>query len=82
MGVLSGRDILTSKFITAEITDSEDRIHYVAIKHTIGDFFVADLDGKFFAFSLFIKLEYIFAVSRALSGGITEITISDSFEKF
>jgi hypothetical protein len=52
MGVLSGRDILTSKFITAEITDSEDRIHYVAIKHTIGDFFVADLDGKFFAFSL------------------------------
>ena len=52
MGVLSGRDILTSKFITAEITDSEDRIHYVAIKHTIGDFFVADLDGKFFAFTL------------------------------
>lgn len=52
MGVLSGRDILTSKYITAEITDSEDRIHYVAIKHTIGDFFVADLDGKFFAFTL------------------------------
>ena len=52
MGVLSGRDILTSKFITAEITDSEDRIHYVAIRHTIGDYFVADLDGKFFAFSL------------------------------
>lgn len=52
MGVLSGRDILTSKYITAEITDSEDRIHYVAIKHTIGDFFIADLDGKFFVFSL------------------------------
>lgn len=52
MGVLNGRDILTSKYITAEITDSEDRIHYVAIKHTIGDYFVADLDGKFFAFTL------------------------------
>jgi len=52
IGVLSGRDILTSKYITAEITDSEDRIHYVSIKHTIGDFFVADLDGKFFAFTL------------------------------
>jgi len=52
MGVLSGRDIMTSKFITAEITDSEDRIHYVPIRHTIGDFFVADLDGKFFAFTL------------------------------
>tara|TARA_B110001454_G_scaffold77532_1_gene75075 strand:- start:434 stop:1369 length:936 start_codon:yes stop_codon:yes gene_type:complete len=52
MGVLSGRDIMTSKFITAEITDSEDRIHYVPIKHSIGDFFIADLDGKFFVFTL------------------------------
>ena len=52
MGVLSGRDIMTAKFITAEITDSEDRIHYVPIKHSIGDFFIADLDGKFFVFTL------------------------------
>ena len=52
MGVLSGRDILTSKFITAEITDSEDRIHYVPIRHTIGDFFICELDGKFFVFTL------------------------------
>lgn len=52
MGVLNGRDKLTSKYITAEISDSEDRLHYVPIKHTIGDYFVADLDGKFFAFSL------------------------------
>ena len=43
---------MTAKFITAEITDSEDRIHYVPIKHSIGDFFIADLDGKFFVFTL------------------------------
>jgi len=52
MGVLSGRDLLTAKHVTAEITDSEDRIHYVPIKHTIGDYFLVDLEGKLFAFSL------------------------------
>jgi len=52
MGVLTGRDLLTAKYITAEITDSEDRVHYVPIKHTIGDYFIADLDGKIFAFTL------------------------------
>ncbi len=52
MGVLHGRDLLSPKFITAEITDAEDRVHYVPIKHTIGDYFFTELDGKFFAFTL------------------------------
>lgn len=52
MGVLSGKDLLTSKYVTAEITDSENRVHYIPIKHTIGDYFLADLDGKLFAFTL------------------------------
>jgi hypothetical protein len=52
VGVLSGRDQLTSKYTTAEITDSDDRVHYVPIKHSIGDYFLADLDGKLFAFTL------------------------------
>jgi len=52
MGILSGKDLLSSKFVTAEISDSNDRIHYVPIKHTIGDYFVADLDGQLFAFTL------------------------------
>lgn len=52
MGVLTGRDLLTPKYITAEITDSEDRVHYVPIKHTLGDYFIVDLDGKIFAFTL------------------------------
>ena len=52
MGILSGKDLLSSKFVTAEITDSKDRVHYVPIKHTIGDYFVAELDGQLFAFTL------------------------------
>lgn len=52
MAILNGRDQLTSKYITAEITDSEDRIHYVPIKHSIGNYFLADLDGTVFAFTL------------------------------
>lgn len=52
MGILSGKDLLSSKYITAEISDSSDRIHYVPIKHTIGDYFIADLDGQLFVFTL------------------------------
>ncbi len=51
MGFLKGQ-VLTPKFTTAEITDSDDRIYYVPIKHTIGDYFLAEIDGKYFAFSL------------------------------
>ena len=52
MAILNGRDQLTSKYITAEITDSEDRIHYIPIKHSIGNYFLADLNGTIFAFTL------------------------------
>jgi len=52
MAILNGRDQLTSKYITAEITDSEDRIHYIPIKHSIGNYFLADLNGTVFAFTL------------------------------
>lgn len=52
MGILSGRDLLTSKYITAEISDSEDRLHYVPIKQTFGDYFLVDIGGKIFAFTL------------------------------
>jgi hypothetical protein len=52
MAILNGRDQLTSKYITAEITDGHDRIHYVPIKINFGDYFLADLDGTLFAFTL------------------------------
>ena len=52
MGVLNGRDLLSSKYITAVISDSEDRVFYVPIKRTIGDYFVTELNGGVYAFSL------------------------------
>lgn len=51
MGLLKGQ-VLTPKYTTAEISDSDNRIHYVPIKHTIGNYFLAEIDGKYFAFSL------------------------------
>jgi hypothetical protein len=51
MGILKGK-VLTPKFMTAQITDAEDRVYFVPIKHTIGNYFLAEIDGKFFAFDL------------------------------
>ena len=52
LGILNGRDILTSKYITAEITDSKDRIHYVPIKKSFDEYFIVELDGDLYAFTL------------------------------
>jgi hypothetical protein len=52
MGVLSGKDLLSGKYITALITDSANRIHFVPIKVTIGDFFIAEIEKEIYVFSL------------------------------
>jgi len=52
MAVLHGRDLLTSKFITAIISDSSSRAHFVPIKHTIGDYFLTVLDKQMYVFKL------------------------------
>lgn len=52
MGVLHGRDIYSSKWITAEISDASNRVHYVPIKHTLGDYFLADILGDVYAFRI------------------------------
>lgn len=52
MGVLHGRDLFSSKYITAEIKDSSKRLHFVPIKYTIGDYFLADIDGQVFCFKI------------------------------
>ena len=52
MGVLHGRDIYSSKWITAEISDASNRVHYVPIKHTLGDYFLADILGDVYAFKI------------------------------
>ncbi len=52
MGILSGRDIYSSKYITAEIVDSGQRAHYVPIKYTIGDYFLTEIGRQIFCFKI------------------------------
>ena len=52
MGVLHGRDLLSSKWITAIISDSSNRVHFIPIKHTIGDYFLADIEDETYAFRI------------------------------
>ena len=52
MAVLSGKNIFSSKWITAEITDASNRIFYVPIKHTIGDYFLTDIEGHVYCFKI------------------------------
>jgi len=49
--MLKGK-VLTPKFMTAMITDAEDRVYFVPIKHTVGSYFLTEIDGKYFAFDL------------------------------
>jgi len=52
MGVLSGKDIYSPKWITADITDASGLVHYVPIKYTIGDYFITELEGQVYAFKI------------------------------
>ena len=46
------KSIFSSKWITAEIADGSSRLHFVPIKHTIGDYFVAMINKQLYAFKL------------------------------
>lgn len=52
MTILTGKDIFSSKYITAEITDASNQLHYVPIEHTLGDYFLTDIDGKMYCFKI------------------------------
>ena len=52
MGVLHGRDLFSSKYITAEITDSSNRLHYVPIRFVIGDYFLTDINRQTYCFKI------------------------------
>ena len=52
MGILSGKDIFSSKWITAQITDSFNRRYFIPIKHTIGDYFLANIEGDVYCFKI------------------------------
>lgn len=57
MGVRSGKDILSSKWITAKITDKSNRCYFVPIKHKIGDYFLAEIEGNIYCFKLTEKIQ-------------------------
>jgi len=52
MAILHGRDLFSPKYITAEIKDASKRLWYVPIKHTIGDYFLADIGGQIYCFKI------------------------------
>lgn len=52
MGVISGKDIFNSKFITAVIINSSNRSFFVPIKNVIGDYFVAPIENRLYVFRM------------------------------
>ena len=46
------KSIFSSKWITAEIVDGSSRLHFVPIKHSIGDYFVAMINKQLYAFKI------------------------------
>lgn len=53
MGIISGKDLFSSKFITAMIIDVSRRLHVVPIRHVIGEnFFLAMIDKKLYCFRI------------------------------
>jgi len=67
MGVLSGKDLLSGKYITALITDSANRLHFVPIKTTIGDYFIAEIEKEIYAFCLKDARQVIYRQTLAKS---------------
>lgn len=52
MGVLSGKDIFSSKWVTAVIFDSGGNAHFIPIKNVLGDYFVTDINKKIYVFEI------------------------------
>jgi len=52
MGVLTGKDIYSSKYITADITDAAHKVHFVPIKYVLGDYFLADINQRIYLFKI------------------------------
>lgn len=50
MGVINGRDLLSSKYPTAIIIDAVNTAHFVPITHPIGDYFFVIVNEELYAF--------------------------------
>ena len=52
MGIFdNGNKIYSPKYITAEITDDNDNIHFFPITHTFDGFFMVEIDKQLYAFT-------------------------------
>lgn len=52
MGVLTGKDIFSAKWLTAIIFDSGGLAHFVPIKRVLGNYFVTDINNKVYCFEI------------------------------
>ena len=52
MGIVSGKDLLSSKYVTAEIADASKRVYHVPIKTTIGDYFLTEINKQVYCFKI------------------------------
>lgn len=52
MGLLSHKNVYSTKYINAEITDSGSQFHVVHINHVIGDFFMTKIDNQTYVFRI------------------------------
>lgn len=52
MAIFHGRDLLSSKYITAVICDAANTLHFVALKRLIGDYFFVVIDEQLYGFKI------------------------------
>lgn len=52
MGIMGHGDWLRGKYLTALITDHNDRAHSVQIRHVVGEYFLAPIENNLYAFSM------------------------------
>jgi len=52
LGIIKHNDIFSTKYINLLISDGTDKWHVVWLKRTLGDFVIAKIDRKYYAFSL------------------------------
>jgi len=52
MAVLHGRDLLSSKYITAIIKDASKRLWFIPIKNMIGSYFLAEINHQIYCFKI------------------------------
>ena len=52
MGVLHGRDLLSPRHTTAIIWDASNRLYFVPIKYSLGDYFPVVINGLLYVFKI------------------------------